>query len=89
MVAAPPHFFSWSKLKLELAETIKSRVTPTQRDVLKPGGDWEKSFRLWQWLALMELLNQELDKPSLIALGSNADFLGAFFENLNTEDHPK
>jgi hypothetical protein len=57
--------------------------------VLKPGGDWEKSFRLWQWLALMELLNQELDKPSLIALGSDADFLGAFFENLNTEDHPK
>ena len=82
-------FSSWSELHLELAETIRSKVTPTQRDVLKPGGDWEKSFRLWQWLALMESTANDDAKPSLIALGSNADFLTAFFENLNPEDHPK
>lgn len=84
-----PAFSSWSELHLELAETIRGKVTPPQRDVLKPGGDWEKSFRLWQWLALMESVAQDDVKPSLIALGSNADFLTAFFENLNPEDHPK
>ena len=84
-----PAFSSWSELHLELAETIRSKVTPPQRDVLKPGGDWEKSFRLWQWLALMESTANDDAKPSLIALGSNADVLTAFFENLNPEDHPK
>ena len=84
-----PSFSSWSELHLELAETIRSKVTPPQRDVLKPGGDWEKSFRLWQWLALMESTANDDAKPSLIALGSNADVLTALFENLNSEDHPK
>ena len=84
-----PTFSSWSELKIELSETIKNRVTPIQKDVLKPGGDWEKSFRLWQWLTLMDSLSTGEDTSSLVALGSNADLLKSFFENLQPEDHPQ
>ena len=84
-----PTFSSWSELKIELSETIKNRVTPIQKDVLKPGGDWEKSFRLWQWLTLMDALSTGEDTSSLVALGSNADLLKSFFENLQPEDHPQ
>ena len=80
-------FFNWSDLQSELSASIRSRVTPLQKDALKPGGDEEKNFRLWQWLALLQSVAQEKNRPFLITLGSNAEILNAFFENLQPEDH--
>jgi len=82
-------FSNWSDLSLELASKMKTQLTPTQKEVLKPGTDAEKSFRLWQWLDLMKTAAEEESKPSLIALGSNAVLVAAFFENLSPEDHPR
>ena len=84
-------FSRWSDLSLELGENIRVRVSPSQKETLKPGGDEEKRFRLWQWLVLMESVSQEReqDKASLVALGSNAQLLGALLENLHAEDHPR
>ena len=82
-------FTNWSDISDELKKTLKNQVTSSQKEVLKPGTDEEKRFRLWQWLDLMKSVATEENKPSLIALGSNADLLAAFFENLKPEDHPK
>ncbi|NDE85502.1 MAG: hypothetical protein EB056_05690, partial [Verrucomicrobia bacterium] len=84
-----PVFSSWSDLSLELAKNMQAQVTASQKEVLKPGTDEEKRFRLWQWLDLMKSVAQEENQPSLIALGSNAGLVAAFFENLNPGDHPK
>ncbi len=82
-------FANWSDLSDELDQTLKNQVTSSQMEVLKSDTDGEKRFRLWQWLDLMKSVATEENKPSLIALGSNADLLAPLFENLKPEDHPK
>ena len=82
-------FTNWSDLSAGLAQTLTNQVTTSQMEVLKPGTDEEKRFRLWQWLDLVKSLTRQEKNPWLIALGSNADLLTAFFENLQPEDHPQ
>ena len=82
-------FSNWSDLSVECAQTLTNQVTTSQMEVLKPGTDQEKRFRLWQWLDLVKSLAQGEKNPLLIALSSNADLLNAFFENLQPEDHPQ
>jgi len=79
----------WADLKAELGQEIQGGLNLVRKDALKPGESIEEKFRLWQWLGLLEKVPDLPNREAWSALGSNAEVLKAFFENLRPEDHPK